>query len=1439
MITHGPEFRATSIVEGVQHRHKLQFVRQPTAVKRNKDGTTGWARVLETTDPAQEVGRSIRVHKCAHNPCNAIHPDSKHGLMGPPLHVQEVNDTEMPAVAVVPCASASSSTTQNPIDSSSAFVSGVAITDATCAAVAKSNEDVVNAAVAESKPDSVHAEVSKSNDDSVSDAVAVAVAESTEDSANAAVAKSKEAESTDDLCPPPLPPPVNAPPDGDSQPSEGEFPLHNDAAITVVPPSMIPASAPVPFLSAAPALELVHTPPGSQIMPTISGAGSALATSSSPAGSSTCPAPSGKSALEKLLTLAREISKDNHYIGYSAFILMGLRYHARPMVWEGESLINLIHVFAPWAYDDCTKECPFDAVCCAVVHEPDSTNVKFMPVSESHPLHVCRHYISATRIPCAAITGHSTNVMENMYQGLGVYLQGTVMDGDCGIDVMTQMLAMPETLASRQRIRQDLSEYLMERADTRWMQELMVACQELSIEDLTVPLETAVPPLAAAAAVADGPELQLIPLDDETRAALRWATNIRDTPSLLHLVQSLPPEIVKEQVIQYRRHIQEHSVAKPSSILSVSSVSALSVRFEIAKLFHEFLAHKGHLGADGELPKRIPHGSITEFCRTHLKWISREPCPWQSKKNRFAIQRWHRSWRASTRGIHTAVADPKNNRHAGLPGDRMYNRKKAAGQGRPYALPLVREALYEWWAGMRYAIDWKQLSACNRNRGKHCLARFPRAVLRKKVSQLIEDFVVSALKHGERVTAIQPDSRWFRRWEKEYGLSMRRANRKYACSRPVLKSRLEIDWLNIFSLRYFIFKCHGYDPVITNSDQSPFHNNETGAQNKVVLAVKGSKVPVVEGNSDVKSRWTVMLTTCSDEKRILNGYVPPAECMYKAAYDGHIDHRLQAYCRSRGVPEWLTATTSPKGSYREQDVVTFHQRHWSIPSELSSAEVADIPWTIHCLDYYAPHTSPNVRRYLWSQKTVLLVHPGGVTPYVQTPDTDANEDVRRRYGDKEAEVLIDKLRLGDPVPSMAPERSMEVMRQILSDTQLHLNAAKGFKKVGFSIDLFGKEDHLVCREAGEFWNEVTTDGYPNMRAKINAELQAIDEEISAGSLPWCQASIDKLIRPWKPVKGMDDVLQRLGEDFYHDEIHRTDFSAHDDVVSSQESSSSDSEDVEGTEVSGAAVADATVAKPAIADAAITNAALAHAVDAPAAESSMECHSITGELAELVHNGQVQVVAFEETLDMLKAVGAVRAMQCVQRELTKHKRTLRNLSQGSTSVANAFLQLRRAHDLEWMEKQQCLADQKDREVAMTKAIEARDAAIAETKKRKREIVDYENMKTALHAMKQFPLSCLGAGKDNAGGVQARNKRFEVLDRLAKLGQGLSPEQRNDWQWFKESWDDAMVKEYKAEWARTFAGWIQLVIRDEASNAMSKFVHRETLKIVSDVEGLKVP
>ena len=98
---------------------------------------------------------------------------------------------------------------------------------------------------------------------------------------------------------------------------------------------------------------------------------------------------------------------------------------------------------------------------------------------------------------------------------------------------------------------------------------------------------------------------------------------------------------------------------------------------------------------------------------------------------------------------------------------------------------------------------------------------------------------------------------------------------------------------------------------------------------------------------------------------------------------------------------------------------------------------------------------------------------------------------------------------------------------------------------------------------------------------------------------------------------------------------------------------------------------------------------------------------------------------------------------------------------------------------------------------------------------------------------------GDGTENGGGYKGRVLRWEVLDRLARIGAGLSDGQKNDWTWFKSSWGEAMLAEHNHNWPMIFAGFMQGVLDDERTNAFSEFVHSETLRVFSSHAALSVP
>jgi hypothetical protein len=309
-----------------------------------------------------------------------------------------------------------------------------------------------------------------------------------------------------------------------------------------------------------------------------------------------------------LLALARRIRKPGAYVGYSAFILMGLLHKCQPCVWEGNTAIDLLATFAPWAKEHCTTEVPVTAVSCALVAKSGGA-VECVPISEQHPLHETCHFVAGVQIPGTAVAGDGdvAGGFEVFYAELGVAVRATVVDGDCGLDVMDMMLGRPPSRASRNELRVEISDYLLERIQLPWMHDIMVACQELGAKaaaelasECTLSLALPVDPPSAVAEPAKEPTDQTAErtVDEETFAALRWASGLDQDANVLSLIRALPNEIVEEQVRNYRERSSTAVAAVPAHPdklrLGICANSVrLGTRLLVGARFHRYCHSHG------------------------------------------------------------------------------------------------------------------------------------------------------------------------------------------------------------------------------------------------------------------------------------------------------------------------------------------------------------------------------------------------------------------------------------------------------------------------------------------------------------------------------------------------------------------------------------------------------------------------------------------------------------------------------------------------------------------------------------------------------------------------------------------------------------------------------------------------------------------------------
>ena len=113
--------------------------------------------------------------------------------------------------------------------------------------------------------------------------------------------------------------------------------------------------------------------------------------------------------------------------------------------------------------------------------------------------------------------------------------------------------------------------------------------------------------------------------------------------------------------------------------------------------------------------------------------------------------------------------------------------------------------------------------------------------------------------------------------------------------------------------------------------------------------------------------------------------------------------------------------------------------------------------------------------------------------------------------------------------------------------------------------------------------------------------------------------------------------------------------------------------------------------------------------------------------------------------------------------------------------------------------------------------------------------------ARFAVKSYTLASLGEGKKNGGPAECEKHRAEALERVRRVA-FLSPEQTNDWKSFARDWDHKMAEVHGPLWAELFAEILQGVLEKLQAgdaNALSVFMHNETLRVLGDVPCLLLP
>jgi flavin-binding protein dodecin len=632
---------------------------------------------------------------------------------------------------------------------------------------------------------------------------------------------------------------------------------------------------------------------------------------------------------------------------------------------------------------------------------------------------------------------------------------------------------------------------------------------------------------------------------------------------------------------------------------------------------------------------------------------------------------------------------------------------------------------------------------------------------------IMESNVEEHAVRGLRADAAKVDYKWLSRWKFQFRVSLRQPNRKWSVPRRIMKERLETVWCNIFRVRRLMARSLGYEPVIENFDQSPFHMNEVGSKSAGSLTITGGgSVALVEGHAATRERWSANTMVAS--RSAVAGRLPPLQLMFKAKSGARVLPKLQDSCPCWAP--WLSVGVSPSGSYCESDILNYLEL---VLDPMSP----DRDWRILLVDAYAAQTTQAVRRACWHRGYVLISHGGGTTGVSQVNDTDLHQALKRQYMELESAEMLDQQRLRPAaVPVPRKEDCIQWMASVWHNPALHTAAADGFLKTGQANALDGSQDHRICRESRLFWDESQM---WRRRAEVTHD---VDVEFDSGRLAWSYNDVDRLVLAF-PKHGPR-----------YDAVHSDEGSDEPDEDASDGRHSDDDDDGDDDEpaVAGCEPAVAGCGEPAVAgcEPAVPDHAGAAAAAGPLA-GPLALVSMDAAEADLVHDYQHSLDVLRVVLEQVRAVGQDALAATVSHAIVVQERKCRGTKRASDAVAQAMVGNHAS----------AVADLTAAQTIVAKA----DAEAKRTRRTIRQLQEeHDRLQAArlalqrastvvecLDAVKKFETGDLGQGHVSGGTKEHFKNRMQVLERLRRRFPPLPAEQQNDWEWFLPRWDKARL------------------------------------------------
>ena len=236
------------------------------------------------------------------------------------------------------------------------------------------------------------------------------------------------------------------------------------------------------------------------------------------------------------------------YVGQCSLVLFCISRGVRLHLWEGGTRTDLVSLYAPWAAEHCPEEKTLWADVIAV----HLSHGELHYICDTVPLGRVNHFVvGEPLVPVSGDasgshgSGEAASWCDAFYQRLGLRVRETIADGDCALDALCIVSVADRTLASRNAIRAELSNLLLNSLGNSLMENTFAMCQEHAVESPGAHAPAVVGSHLAGAA--DG----TVARSDETSEALAWACGIKNASSaMVGRVRSALPEWCLAGVVQ-------------------------------------------------------------------------------------------------------------------------------------------------------------------------------------------------------------------------------------------------------------------------------------------------------------------------------------------------------------------------------------------------------------------------------------------------------------------------------------------------------------------------------------------------------------------------------------------------------------------------------------------------------------------------------------------------------------------------------------------------------------------------------------------------------------------------------------------------------------------------------------------------------------------------